>query len=99
LPGKRSVSRCASPLPSQSPHSRPRTPRRCHLPTLPLAICAHRAPACLLRNSPFRRRRKPHACSSRFRKTDGNRLLRGSRSMLSFANMMHLLANKLARLR
>jgi hypothetical protein len=41
-------------------------------------------------------RGKLHAGASRLAEPDGDRLLRGSRSVLAFADVVHLLANELA---
>jgi hypothetical protein len=44
------------------------------------------------------RRFQPDAGAPRLGKTDRNRLLRGTRSMLAFTNVLHLLTYELARL-
>jgi hypothetical protein len=44
-------------------------------------------------------RRQPDACAPSLRKPDRDRLLRGSRAVLSFAHVVNLLAHELARLR
>jgi hypothetical protein len=40
-----------------------------------------------------------HSCAPRFRKTDGDGLLGGLRTMLALPNVMYFLADKLAGLR
>jgi hypothetical protein len=67
--------------------------------SLPLAISACRAPASLLRSPALRRRPKFHSCPPRFGKPDGNRLLGRAHAMFALANVLNLLAHKLARLR
>src|SRR5438105_2316059 len=60
---------------------------------------ALRALARALRSFAFFRRLQVHARSARLRQSDGNGLLRRARSMFAAADVMHLLAHELARLR
>ncbi len=53
----------------------------------------------LLAGRSFRRRRQLHARAASLRQPDGDGLLRRSRTMLPFANMIDLFTNELARLR
>jgi hypothetical protein len=59
---------------------------------LRIALCSFRSP-------PLFRRTQFHTRSPRFRKAYGNRLFRGSRAMLTLANMMHLLPKEFPSLR
>ena len=58
-----------------------------------------RAAACAFRRFAFGGRRQVNARASRLRKAYGNRLLRRAGAMFPFANMVDLLADKLAGLR
>src|SRR5690348_13789702 len=57
------------------------------------------ARAGLFRCLPFSRRRQIDAGPTRLGQPDGDRLLGRSRAVLSFANVMHLLADEFTRLR
>jgi len=43
-------------------------------------------------------RTKSHSCPASFRKANGNRLLRGTRTVFAFAYMVHFFADEFARL-
>lgn len=55
--------------------------------------------ACFCRHSPTPRRRQLHTGTSSFGQSNCNRLLRGTRAVFAFTNVVHLLAHEFARLR
>jgi hypothetical protein len=75
--------------------------RRCLV--IPASSSIFQSPRCglasLLASGSFRRRRQIHTRAASLRQPDGDGLLRRSRSMLPFANVIDLFANELARLR
>ena len=66
---------------------------------LPLAISAHGAAPCFLGGPAFRRRSEFHSGTSRFRKTDRDRLPGIRRAMFSLTDMVHFFADEFTGLR
>src|SRR5262245_4468960 len=86
----------------QCPHDGARSLRRrlaSRRSSMSALVGALRAASSTLAGLPFARRRQIDTGFSSFRQADGDRLLRIPRSMFAFADVMHLLADELARLR
>ena len=101
LPRERGRRCRASSLSLQCASRCARALRGCLAPrwrSMPTCVGARRALTGLLASGAFLRRGKIHARATGLRQSNGDGLLRGSGSVLTLSDVVHLLANELSRL-